>query len=173
MAVSTIFPPLPPSPCAQGRSRRKFRVKISRLALLAFAFALLVAAPARAELNWLTDFPKAQQEAKASHKLLLINFTGSDWCPWCLRLHRDVFSKPEFESYARDHLVLVMADFPRAKPLSKEVRQQNQQLAQRFGIDGFPTIVILNGEGKQVGALGYVPGGVTAFIDELKRMPQS
>ncbi|HEY3602997.1 MAG TPA: thioredoxin family protein [Chthoniobacterales bacterium] len=148
-------------------------MKISRLTLLAFLCALLVVAPARAELNWLTDFQKAQQDAKTSHKLLLINFTGSDWCPWCLRLHRDVFSKPEFESYARDHLVLVMADFPRAKPLSKEVRRQNQELAERFGVQGFPTIVVLNGEGKQVGELGYVPGGATAFIDELKRLPQS
>jgi protein disulfide-isomerase len=57
--------------------------------------------------------------------------------------------------------------------LSKEVRRQNQELAERFGVQGFPTIVVLNGEGKQVGELGYVPGGATAFIDELKRLPQS
>jgi protein disulfide-isomerase len=64
-------------------------------------------------------------------------------------------------------------DFPRAKPLSSEVRQQNATLAQKFEIQGFPTIVLLNGEGKMVGALGYTPGGPTAFIEELKKVPKS
>jgi protein disulfide-isomerase len=143
--------------------------------LLSLAFALLFATlcSARAEASWLSDYHKAQDEAKTSRRLLLINFTGSDWCPWCLRLHREVFSKPEFEEYAKKNLVLFMADFPRAKPLSDETRRQNEELAQRFGIEGFPTIVVLNGDGKSVGVLGYIPGGPTAFIDELKKIPKS
>jgi protein disulfide-isomerase len=67
----------------------------------------------------------------------------------------------------------VRADFPRAKPLSAEVRKQNQELAQRYEIGGFPTIVVLNEEGKQVGLLGYVPGGPAPFLDELKKLPKS
>jgi protein disulfide-isomerase len=147
-------------------------VKNFHAAFLACVLSLLAFSPARGELNWLTDFEKAQEEARVGDKLLLINFTGSDWCPWCLRLQREVFSKPEFASYAKDHLVLLMADFPRAKAVSREVRRQNSQLAQRFRVEGFPTIVVLNGKGRQVGELGYVPGGASAFIAELKRLPQ-
>ena len=154
-----------------GGSRRSSGVKFFRFALLGFALCLLGLAPARGELNWLTDFQKAQQQAKTDHKLLLINFTGSDWCPWCVRLHREVFSKPEFEQYANEHLVLVMADFPRAKPLSDEVRRQNTKLAERFRIEGFPTIVVLNGDGKELAELGYMPGGVNAFVGALKKLP--
>jgi protein disulfide-isomerase len=128
---------------------------------------------ARAESNWLTDFHRAQEEAKAGHKLLLVNFTGSDWCGWCKRLEAEVFSKQEFADYAKQNLVLMTADFPRAKPLSSEVRQQNATLAQKFGIEGFPTIVLLNGDGKMVGMLGYTSGGPSAFIEELKKVPKS
>ncbi len=135
--------------------------------------ALFCLGSARADANWLTDFQKAQSEAKSEHKLVLINFTGSDWCPWCIRLEREVFSKPEFAQFAKDNLVLLTADFPRAKALSKEVRKQNYELAQRYSVDGFPTIIVLNSEGKQVGLLGYVPGGANAFIEELKKLPRS
>ena len=147
-------------------------MKTFRVALLAGALCALGLGSARAEANWLTDFPKAQGEAKAGHKLLLLEFTGSDWCIWCLKLHREVFSKPEFEDYARQNLVLLTVDFPRAKPLSGEVRKQNYELAQRYGVEGFPTIVVLNGDGRQVGLLSYLPGGPGPFINELKKLPK-
>jgi len=148
-------------------------VNIHRAFLLAIAGAALALSSARAESNWLTDFHRAQEEAKAGHKLLLINFTGSDWCGWCKRLEAEVFSKQEFADYAKQNLVLMTVDFPRAKPLSSEVRQQNATLAQKFEIQGFPTIVLLNGEAKMVGALGYTPGDPTAFLEELKKVPKS
>jgi thioredoxin-related protein len=159
---------------AQGASlAERFQVKILRLAALLVASGLLGLASARAEAHWLTDFHQAQEEAKANHKLLLIDFTGSDWCPWCQVLHAEVFAKPEFEQYAKDNLVLMTADFPRTRALSIEVRQQNRALAQRYQVDGFPTIVVLTSEGKQVGLLGYMPGGAEAFINELKKLPKS
>ena len=151
----------------------RFHVKILRLAALLVASGLFGVSSARADANWLTDFHQAQEEAKTSHKLLLIDFTGSDWCPWCKVLHAEVFSKPEFEQYAKDNLVLMTADFPRARALSNEVRQQNRALAQRYQVEGFPTIVVLNSEGKQIGLLGYMPGGAEAFINELKKLPKS
>ncbi len=64
-------------------------------------------------------------------------------------------------------------DFPRAKPLSAELKKQNYALAQQFGIRGFPTIVMLNGEGKALAQLGYVKGGAEAFISELEQVPKS
>ena len=89
-----------------------------------------------------------------------------------MRLQAEVFSKPEFAEYARQNLVLVELDFPRSKALSSEVRSQNAALAEKYGIDGFPTIVVLNADGKPVGMLGYVPGGPSAFIEELKKLPK-
>jgi protein disulfide-isomerase len=148
-------------------------VKNFRSLFLAFAGCVVALSSTRAEVTWLTDFAQAQEEARAGHKLLLLNFTGSDWCGWCMRLQAEVFSKPEFAEYARQNLVLMEVDFPRARALSNEVRKQNATLAEKYGIDGFPTIVILNGDGKPVGLLGYMPGGPGAFIDQLKKLPKS
>lgn len=132
-------------------------MKISRLFLLIVAACALVV-PARANPDWLTDFDQAQQKAKADHKLLLLNFTGSDWCGWCIKLDREVFSKPEFREYANKNLVLVELDFPRAKQIDPALRRKNMELAQKFQIEAFPTILVLNGEGKVIGALSYDSG---------------
>ncbi len=148
-------------------------MKNFRCTFLVAALCAIGLDSARAEATWLTDFAKAQTETKAGDKLLLLDFTGSDWCIWCQRLQAEVFSQPEFEAYAKKNLVLMRVDFPRAKPLSAEMRKQNATLAQKFEIEGFPTIVILNGEGKQVGMLGYLPGGPEAFIRELGKVPKS
>ena len=148
-------------------------MKIIRTAVLVFALCGLLLVSAQAQPSWLSDFRQAQADAKAGKKLLLLNFTGSDWCGWCIRLEREVFSQPEFQAYAKDNLVLMTVDFPRAKPLSAEVRKQNEELAQKYLVEGFPTIVVLNGDGKQVGELGYVPGGASAFVSELKKVPKS
>jgi protein disulfide-isomerase len=150
-----------------------FGVKNFRPVFLAAVLCTVGLNSALAEANWLTDFAKAQTEAKAGDKLLLLDFTGSDWCGWCRRLQAEVFSQPEFEEYAKKNLVLMTVDFPRAKPLSTEMKKQNATLAQKFEIEGFPTIVILNGDGKQVGLLGYLPGGPGAFIRELAMVPKS
>ncbi len=147
-------------------------MKTFRLALLVgtlFGCSLL---SARAdEANWLTDYSKAQAEAKAKNKLLLVDFTGSDWCIWCKKLDAEVFSQPEFQDYAKDHLVLLTADFPRKGSQTPETKKQNSELAQKYGVQGFPTIVVLNGDGKQVGELGYDPGGASAFVQQLQKLP--
>jgi thioredoxin-related protein len=146
-------------------------VKTFRLAFLVGTLSCFGLVSAPAESTWLSNFQKAQTEAKASHKFLLLNFTGSDWCIWCKRLDAEVFAQPEFQSYAKDHLVLMTVDFPRRTALAPEVRKQNEELAQKYGVDGFPTIVVLNSEGKQVGLLGYQPGGASAFLKELQKLP--
>lgn len=149
-------------------------MKIFRLIpSLALLLALSLAPVARAETAWLTDYKKAQEEAKANHKLVLLDFTGSDWCGWCIKLNKEVFSKPEFKDYAGKNLVLVEVDFPRKKPLSVETRKQNEELAGRYGVQGFPTIIVLNSDGEKVGELGYMPGGPEAFIAELEKLRKS
>lgn len=146
------------------------RVKYFRLFLAVLAVAVLTTISVQAEPSWLTDYSRAQQEAKTKQKLLLVDFTGSDWCGWCIRLDREVFSQPEFQQYAEKNLVLLEIDFPRRKEQTAEVKLQNEKLAQQYGIEGFPTIVVLNGEGKQVGQLGYMEGGPAAFIAQLEKL---
>ena len=124
----------------------------------------------QAELSWQTDYKKAQEQAKADKKLLLVDFTGSDWCGWCIRLNREVFSKAEFQEYASKNLVLVEIDFPRSKAQSDTLKKQNEQLAMQYQIQGFPTLVVLNSEGRVVGELGYMQGGPSVFIAQLEKL---
>jgi thioredoxin-related protein len=123
-----------------------------------------------AELSWLTDLPKAQAKAKEENKLVMLDFTGSDWCGWCIKLHKEVFSKPEFAEYANRNLVLVEVDFPRSKKQSAELKKANEALQEKYKVEGYPTIVVLNSAGTKVGELGYQPGGPKAFIAELDKL---
>ena len=148
-------------------------VKTLRLFLFAAAVSLVFAAFARAESDWLHDWNKAQEEAKTNHKLLFLNFTGSDWCGWCIKLDKDIFSQPQFKDFAHDNLVLVELDFPRRKSQPTEERKQNLQLAQQYEVLGFPTIVVLNSDGQTVWKFdGYFPGGLEAFIAQLQKLPK-
>jgi thioredoxin-related protein len=133
----------------------------------------LVHITASAESNWVTDYKKAQEDAKASKKLMLLEFTGSDWCGWCIKLDKEVFSTPEFQNFASKNLVLVKLDFPRSKPQTEALKKQNEQLAQKYGIQGFPTIIVLNGQGEKVGELGYIEGGPSPFLAKLETLPKS
>src|SRR5437868_7112593 len=130
--------------------------------LLAFSFA------ARAELTWSTDLPSAIAKAKKENKLVLMDFTGSDWCGWCIKLKKEVFDTSAFEKYAKDNLVLVEVDFPQKKKLSADLKKANDALQSKYGASGFPTIVVLNGDGKQVWKqVGYMEGGSKAWTDKL------
>jgi len=119
-------------------------------------------------LNWENNLDQAIQQAKKENKAVLVNFTGSDWCIWCKRLSSEVFQQKEFKNYADENLVLVMLDFPKDKPQSAETQSYNQNLAQKYGIQGFPTILIFNSEGKLAGQTGYLPGGPQKYIENIK-----
>ena len=136
--------------------------------MLAAVMALAVFTASAGE--WITDAAKAQEQAKKENKLVLLDFTGSDWCGWCIKLKNEVFDKKEFKEYADKNLVLVEVDFPRKKEQSAEQKKANRELAQKYGIRGYPTIIVLDGSGKQVGELGYMKGGPEPFIAELKKL---
>lgn len=119
-------------------------------------------------LNWENNLDKAIDQAKKENKVVLVNFTGSDWCIWCKRLSSEVFQQKEFKEYADESLVLVMLDFPRNIDQSEDTQAYNRDLAQKYGIQGFPTILIFNGDGKLVGQTGYQPGGPDKYIDHIK-----
>jgi protein disulfide-isomerase len=123
-----------------------------------------------AELDWQTDLPKAQAKARAEKKLVMLDFTGSDWCGWCIKLNKEVFSQPAFIEYAKKNLVAVEVDFPRKKKLGSAQQQANDALARKFNIEGYPTIIVLNSEGRKVGDLSYMPGGPKAFIAALEKL---
>jgi protein disulfide-isomerase len=131
---------------------------------------LALARVSAGELPWVTDLPKAQAKAKAENKLVMIDFTGSDWCGWCIKLNKEVFSTPEFVSWAEKNIVPVEIDFPRSKPQSAELKKTNDALQKKYNIEGYPTIIVLNGDGKKLGELGYQPGGPKAFIASLEKL---
>ncbi|MCI0533802.1 MAG: thioredoxin family protein [Verrucomicrobiales bacterium] len=141
------------------------------LAACAVAFQINAAESGKgSDLEWLTDLPQAQAKAKKENKLLLLDFTGSDWCGWCIKLNKEVFSKPEFAEYAKKNLVLVEVDFPQRKKLSAAQAKANNALQTKYDVEGYPTLVILDAEGKLVGKTGYVPGGPKPFLAELAKI---
>jgi protein disulfide-isomerase len=120
------------------------------------------------DLIWITNLEEGIAKAKAENKTVLVNFTGSDWCGWCIKLKDEVFSKKEFGDYAGSSLVLVELDFPQRKAQSEEIKTYNRKVLERYGVQGFPTLILINGEGTQLGKTGYQPGGPSAYVEHLK-----
>jgi protein disulfide-isomerase len=128
------------------------------------------------DLTWHADVNKAYDLSKATSKPIFAFFTGSDWCGWCHKLQREVFSKPAFVAWASENVVLLELDFPRRKQLPAEITQQNQSLQQFFQVTGYPTIWMFNlakdvNTNKMMvtplGSLGY-PSGAESGREEVK-----
>ncbi len=118
--------------------------------------------------GWLTDYAKALQQAKAENKPILLDFTGSDWCGWCIRMKKEALDTPQFKQYAAKNLILVEVDFPQEKPQTSAVKKQNAELQSRFSASGYPTFILLSKDEKKLGEqVGYLEGGANAFIKEL------
>lgn len=137
---------------------------------LAAIVALLVAAlPALAAPKWYTDLDEAKAVAAKENKPLLVDFTGSDWCGFCIKLHAEVFDKPEFEEFAKGY-VLVELDFPNKKPQPAEEKAKNKATQAKFAVSGFPTVLLLDAKtGEAYGRQsGYGPGtGPKAYLEKL------
>ena len=117
------------------------------------------------EADWKTNFVQAKTTAAQLQHYILLDFTGSDWCPWCVRMDKEVFSKAAFADFAAKHLVLVKLDYPRTKPQPAEEKAQNAELAKQFQIEGYPTYVLLDPSGKEVRRqVGYLQGGPAEFV---------
>lgn len=149
-------------------------VKKSTLALLVIFTLSLTSCFAQQKekdnLNWLTDYKAAVKIAKKENKTILLNFTGSDWCKWCFRLTDEVFSKDTFKKYADKELVLVKVDFPRYKEQSADVKAFNRELMNKYGVRGFPTIILIDKNESKIGQTGYKAGGAQVYIEHLKAM---
>ena len=121
-------------------------------------------------LDWETDFKKALATAKASGKYIMLDFSGSDWCGWCKKLEKEVFSQDAFKDFTEKNLVCVLVDFPRRIEQTREQKQQNWNLATKYGIKGYPTIIILSPDGEPVGKTGYLHGGTRKYVQHLNEI---
>jgi len=128
-------------------------------------------------LNWHTDVKEAIKISNKEKKPLLMFFTGSDWCGWCIRLQKEVLQTPEFAKWAESNVVLVELDYPRRVSQTPEVKKQNAELQNAFGIQGFPTIYFVKANDKEgkinfegLGRTGYVAGGPVAWLEEANKI---
>lgn len=124
-------------------------------------------------IQWLSNYDEAAKIAQQQQLPLFLFFTGSDWCTWCTRLENEVFDTPEFQSRAGNKFVFVSLDFPMHHQLEPRIASQNQQLKAKYGVSGFPSIVIVDAQGHKIGVSGYRPGGPNRYVDELAAMVDS
>ncbi len=108
--------------------------------------ALSSTAFAKTPEGWSTDLEKAFKQAKTEKKSVLVEFTGSDWCPPCIAMRKNVFSKKEFVEKASKNYILVELDFPNGEP---DVKEKNMPYAEKYKIEGFPTVILFNSKGKE------------------------
>ena len=139
-----------------------------RYKLIALLLMALVSNSFAAGELWTSDYDSALKKAKKENRHVLLDFTGSDWCGWCIRLNKEVFDTDAFKAYAKDNLVLVEIDFPRKKSLPKDVVARNRKLGEKFEVAGYPTIWILGPDGTPIRSTGYRKGGGEAYVEHLK-----
>ncbi|MFQ3173816.1 MAG: thioredoxin-related protein [Flavobacterium sp.] len=149
---------------------------MKKMFLLFVFFSGMVTAQSQ-ELNWHTDVKEAISIGNKEHKPLLLFFTGSDWCGWCIRLQKEVLLTPEFAKWADENVILVELDYPRRTAQTDEIKKQNGELQQAFAIQGFPTIHFANASDKEgkvnfegLGKTGYVAGGPAAWLAEANKI---
>jgi protein disulfide-isomerase len=130
---------------------------------------LFLTLPSLQAATWLTDYNAALQAAAAQNRPVLIDFTGSDWCGWCIKLRKEVFDKPEFAQFADSKLILLEVDFPNNKPQSAALQRANQALQQKYGVRGYPTLFLVDAKGNVMQQLGYMEGGPKVFLAELNK----
>jgi thioredoxin-related protein len=138
--------------------------------LIKFMFATALAVSLHAEGNWLIDAKQAKEQAAKEGKAVLMDFTGSDWCAPCKQLKAKVFDSAEFKEYAAKNLVLLELDFPiDKKKVSKETKAQNDTLSKEYKITGYPTIIVLDKNGKEVGReVGYLGESPAEYIKKIE-----
>ena len=143
---------------------------MKRMLVLIVMFAAVAAnAKTSTPAGWIDDYDTALKRAADEEKLIVANFSGSDWCGWCKRLDSEVFNTDDFRKGATNRYVLLMVDSPRDRSLlSPKAREQNPKLVEKYGIRGFPTVLILDAKGKTVSELGYRRGGPENYLKALE-----
>lgn len=144
-----------------------FSLVVLALAITGFMlFSGLTSSPQR--ISWETNYPTAVEKAKRENKPLLLFFTGSDWCVWCNRLEKEVFDTNDFIKNAGDNYIFVKLDFPMNKQQDSQLAKQNHQLQEKYSIEGFPTLIILNSDETFIGTANYEAGGGRKYAKHLE-----
>lgn len=133
-----------------------------------FLFYLLFLSHLFADIPIITNFDKAVDIAQKEKKYIFADFTGSDWCIWCKKLKSEVVNTDEFEEFVAKNLIYLQFDFPKSVPQPKKVKEYNKSYLELYGIQGFPTILVLDKNGKLIGRTGYREGGVKAYIKHIE-----
>ncbi len=134
------------------------------------AFATVATAFASGE-GWTSDFDAAKKQAASEKKDLLLDFTGSDWCGWCIKLDKEVFQEAAFKTGVKDKLVLVELDYPKDQSkLTDDTKAQNEKLKGEFKPKGYPTIMLCDASGKPYAQTGYQPGGPEKYLPHLAEL---
>ncbi len=128
-----------------------------------------ISAQAQADSKWMTNWDDALALSSKTGRPILANFTGSDWCTYCLQLHKEVFSTKDFTKWSKK-VILLELDYPHGKKQAKKLVDQNMRLAKKFGIDSFPTVLYFNGKGQILGHMGYEPGGPSRWTGHANRI---
>lgn len=127
-------------------------------------------APSGGRVNWQTNYEEAVRLSKSSSKPIILFFTGSDWCGWCKKLDQEALHTQEFADAVGDKFIFVLLDFPLNSTLPQEITTQNKRLQKQFGIEGFPTLVILDSQQNKIGSAGYRAGGGKAYAQFLQKI---
>lgn len=139
--------------------------------LRSLAIVLVSSSMAFAAEGWLTDWEAAKAKSKAENKPILLNLVGSDWCGWCIKLEKEVLSQKAFKDFAAENLILMEADFPKKKELPADLKKQNDALKKQYLNGGYPTMYLVDAEGKKLSEdLGELKGGTDAYIAKLKEL---
>ncbi|MCK4378242.1 MAG: thioredoxin family protein, partial [Deltaproteobacteria bacterium] len=134
--------------------------------ILTLIILILIFSPAQA--GWFNNYEAAKEQAVKEHKDMLLVFSGSDWCHWCQKLQEEVFSQEKFTWEAEKNFILVEIDFPQKKEIADTIKEQNQNLAKKYAVQGFPTVILANADGKPYAKTGYQQGGAEAYLTQLK-----
>jgi len=140
---------------------------VKKILLLLLSIFLLISCAE--DKVWHTNLEEAIEVAKNEDKPILLQFSGSDWCKWCIKLNDEVMFKEEFLDYAKENIILVNLDFPRSIEQTVEKKEYNRTLANKYGIKGFPTVLLLDKNADVVLQTGYQPGGPLAYIQHIKQ----
>jgi thioredoxin-related protein len=136
--------------------------------IIALGSALLLAARVLGAEGWGTDFEAAKALAKKQGQPILLDFTGSDWCGWCIKMKKESLDQKAFTEFAAKNVVLVELDFPNKKAIPEATKKQNDALKKQYKVNGFPTFVLVDADGKELGRhVGYLRGGPDAFIAKI------
>jgi protein disulfide-isomerase len=116
------------------------------------------------DTQWSDNLDQAKIAAQTGDKYIFVNFSGSDWCYWCKKLEKEVLNTVEFKKFAADNLVLVSIDFPKRIKQTPALKQRNEELASKYAIRGFPSVVIMAADGEVIKKTGYRQGGSKAYV---------